>query len=1646
MAKKRLNKKVALIGFVIFIVFALGATAAILYLSRDPEKYVKDGDVAFAAKDYETAERCYHKARSLSKSDEFRAKMLFKLVDLYMETGKWRNVLGCWNEIIRLDPEDIKSRYGRLKYFYTMADSGASNLWQDVDEQVSQFIELAESRNLLNEETSKWETLGLPVSTIDAGKMGPYLYIVRGRALLERAKRGAVTDPEELISRSISDLEKVLQLDANSVDAYWYLAQAYIARGDIYATRGNIEGKSEGLAKAKELLEKSVNTNGTLQSHINLLAMKPQIAQINDREQLKTLEPEYAALVEKFSSDAKIYSAFAAFYINLGYKNFDKAAVQIAKAMDLDRENVGYSITAAGLYYRKSSIYKEKESLRKAMEIARQALQWPGAQETKGPQQWINKRNRMWLSSFLAHCYIEQILNPSGERTDAQKQELMANAEQAVHEIEQLYGSGEEPIVIKWRGMLALAQGNRDSAIRQLTTTYEQLKASGQRDTQLAYTLGKLYENSDELGAAVDFLGNALGIDDRAVADKIDDSKPEALLDYAAVLIKLRAYDVAVNIIDYFENEYWINPRSATLRIGAYIGGKQFDEAEKDLAKQNPEDPNTIRLHLSLTKAKMGQIRMAIMRRQMEESSDIWQQTMKKETDKTSVQQMQFRTEANNIVSLEKMSDELNSYTDLLTQLVEKLQDVEPNSVNDELAVAICENYMSQGKTDKAHAVVDKYLKSFPQNTNLLVYKKILAEPEPSKVSPQRRNQIEQDVLSNISDPVVKAMYLGTFFQRNNEPNKTIEEYRKVLGIIPTGSNADEKTSAEKTGKTTELRRMAASALMDTALQKKDIKLAEQVAGVGRQDNLDGCEGKFFAAVVAMTKQDHKGALALVDDCLKQRPVFSYGYMLRSNINSLLGDEHASVVDIQKAASMNPLDGTIAKALARELYQRNQKLGFQATAEQITEAKGALDKALALNPNDMQLLGFYAEYISDNEPLKALAIRQMLQKVAPGMENSYLLGRMALKVADSEKDGARRDALYAVAASSLQQALVCEPENQAVLESLGQYYRVTGQSKKAEELLVQSKEPKLLWRHFMMEGEPNRARELLLQLYAKDQNDSDTLRGLVVVSQYLSDRNGVKKYSDKLVETGDNSENRLLQIQTFLQVGLVKEAEDKLHSFEEKYPADARGPQLEGWLAMKQGKLAKAAELVNKNLELNQDDATAWRLRGEINLLMGNNDQAVADIKKSKALSDNSVTRISLAKALLRIGRGEDAVTELEGLLDDPKAPVEGALLLEDVFRKFDKKRSLTDLYKKVLENFPDNLLWYDRAGRFALDINDFNSAIAIYEKGWQKSGEKNRFMLDGYLQALLAADKMDKLMEEAGKYVDSSLAAVALYRIGEAKLKQGNRAEAMQYCRKAVEKTSTDENAATWILEKINTLLGHDEVLKICTEKLQANPDSPSANFAMFSVMKLNGQYNKALDYIDKCTTYVETGSESEVELKMKKVEVLQLAYLKTSDNNYLHNAIAEYESLLAKMPNNTNVLNNLAYLLADADEQIDKAVEYARRAYEVAANDAGFMDTYAYVLYKNGRKLQAAGNEAEAQNKFVKAAELVLAAIQQYEQNKIPVPMEVYEHLGMAKEELNEKADAIKAYELSLEAGTDTLSAAARERIKATINRLSQ
>jgi tetratricopeptide (TPR) repeat protein len=1610
MAKKRLNKKVALIGSAVLIVLGVALIYLIPALSLrlgliGPETFIQDGDAAIKAaheatdeqtkaEEYKKAEGNYRKARGLARNDSLKIKMLFKLVDIYIETDRWPNVRGCWNEIVGIDPKNAKARFGQLKYFYIMADNGMHQVWQEVASQASEFIEVADA-NLLAEDTAKWETFGMQEKGAGRQRLGPYLYLLRGRASLEIARMGAVTDPDELLVKATADLEKVRELEPGDPQACLYLAQVVKTKGEILASKGNFEERDKAADSALELLKQAVEVAGTdPRAHINLLREKLEQSSVGARpqEQIQLLEPEYLLLVEKFPSSAEAFSVLAELYRRLGHKNLDKAIEAVEKAIELDKPNVTYAINAASLHYRKFCIYGQKQEIHKAIEVAENALTLPDAQEVNGPRHWANLMNKISLYTFLANYYIEQILEPCEVRTESQTRDWMADAEQAVQVIEQLFDSGQEPQVIKWQGMLELAKGNRNIAIRKLYKAYELLKASARADAQLSYALEKIFKDTSEVGAVREFLESALDAN-------IQWTKPEAVLDYVDVLLKLRAYDVALSVVNSFEDNYWANKRSKTLRINALLGAKQFDEAEAELAKAELDDPNTIKLNLALVQAKIGQVQRVIARKEIKESSPKVFEGLDvpgKEADQAQA-------------SMQVMTDELKGYWTVCAGLVEKLLTIEPNSVGEASVVAVCNNYIAQGQSEQATSIVNRFLGYFPDSTTVLFYKRVLAEPQPRKISQQRRKEIEEQVLLEIGDPILRAVKIGSFYHRHGELDKAAEEFKKVFSSPVARDEYREKKNTQY--------EIATSYLFEIAIAKKDWELAEEIVETVRRENIDRCGGQFFAARLAMAKEEYKDALARLEESLMQRPVFSHGFMLRSNVNAILGNEHSSIEDARKAASLNPLDGTIAKVLANALYQRNRKLGPNVSSDKVIEAKDALKNAMALNPGDMELLSGYAEYISPTSDQEALAIRQYLQNTTPSVKNAVLLGRLAMKMALEETDAEHKEALSAIADSSFKQAIAIDPKDKIALGAQAEYYRLIGQEEKGEKLLTESQEWKLLWRYYFRSGRFEHARRVLEQLYKTEAKDSDTIKGLLLVARSTADKEAVQRYSKEVLLLEDSIENHLFQIQTFLKVGLVKEADYKLQSFKERYPDERRALLLEAWLAMRQGRLKEALELTNRSLQSGQNNASAWRVRGKVNLLMANYDKAIDDLKMSKSLSSELDTRIALAKAYWQAGRDGDAITELKSMIDNTQAvaeevPAESGprALLEQIYLQLGRKRALKEFYDETLRKFPDSVLWYNRAGAFAIAEGEFDRAEQLYGQAWQKSqkdsegdGDPKRYQgrlqpraaaLDGYLQALVLGGKFDKVFEESRKHESSDLAPIAYLRMAEAKLKLADKTTAIEYCKKAVDKAGTNEVFASEVSQRMYSLLGAEEALRNCEERLRANPDSLAANLTMFNLAKINGEYNKALGYIDKCLQITGPDSSARLDYTAKKVEVLHLAYEKTSDNNYLTIAIAEYESLLVKMPNNMIVLNNLAYMLAENNERLAEALTFAERALDARPNNPSFLDTYAYVLHKNGRNSEA--------------AEFLQAALQQYEQNNIPVPAEVYEHLDLIKEEL--------------------------------------
>ena len=620
-----------------------------------------------------------------------------------------------------------------------------------------------------------------------------------------------------------------------------------------------------------------------------------------------------------------------------------------------------------------------------------------------------------------------------------------------------------------------------------------------------------------------------------------------------------------------------------------------------------------------------------------------------------------------------------------------------------------------------------------------------------------------------------------------------------------------------------------------------------------------------------------------------------------------------------------------------------------------------------------------------------------------------------------------------MAEDAYKKAYELAPQDTRVLMAYSEFFRVTGREGEGGKLLAG--QDNLLWRFYFRSGKTEDAQQILEKLYETNPQDVNTIRGLLLISRNKNDQAGTLKYSAELLKVNKSLDSQIIQIESYLEAGLADEAKVKLESLREKYPDEPRAIFLQAWLIARQGKLGEALNLANRDLELDKDNPRAWQLRGQINLAMNNFNQAIDDLQKSKTIQDNAEVRIDLARVYIRTGKEEQAIAELKVAVDK-QGSVVGRNMLEEAYLITGKQDRLEKFYAETIEKFPNDVYWYNRAAEFAMSRGGFDKAFTLFDTALQNSLKINSESpdtqaFDGRLKALLGAKKYDQLLAEATKYLEGPVATVAYARMAMAKAEMGDKNTAVQFFRRSLEKAGSNENLLIETLQLMSHTVGFDETIKWCNEKLQEQPDSLAINLALFNLHKMARNYNKAIEYLDNCTRIAADNQELKLQFQQNKADMLYKSFSITGDKTFLNRAIEEYESIVQKQPNNVQILNNLAYMLADTDTNLEKALDYAERAYKAVPNNPNILDTYGYVLLKNG--------------KVKEADEFLQRALQQFEQNKINAPIEVYEHIGGAKEKLGQGAEALRAYKQAMEFAGKDVSQEVKNRISQAIDRLS-
>ena len=1593
MAKRKLNKKVAILGIIILGVIVVTGGLVWRQMRRDPDKLLSHANKRLSEIETQLTEyrqmltdpdrqqeteqlleagreayvyvfRKYRRAVGVAKDDAFKIDILFQLADLCLTNNEfyrpdWDQTLRAWYTITSIDPVNLTAKMELLRYFYDSGDAGNPMAWSRVKEQVSG--------------TEPDGSDGLIQIMMQQNKPpDPFVLKAKARANLELAASGQATDRTANVDAAMGDFEALLQQTPDDVEIYKYLARAIRLKGDIEDFAGVTGAAEEAARQAEDVLQKAVETlPENAQAHFNLLEMKLAATQ-RDKQQVQALEDDFQAVVARFDSSAIAWSTLSRYY---QFSNqIDKAIDAITRTIELDNQNAEYAIAASNLHYLKSSLAGDTQ-FQEAIDVATAALAMPEAQAVSGPRARIDLNNRLTLYSFLARMYVEQALQALQDNDQEKHRFLVAKVEKSVHEITQISGSTNIYSVM-WAGILDLARGQNEKAIRQMYDAYEQFKSGQSGNPGLSYMLAHAIKNRPEIGSRLQFLRDA-------IVGGIASTKPQVLLDYAELLLKGRSWTDAIALVKAYEKAAVGNQRSRSIQVAAYVASGQFDEASDILDGMDSDDAQTKSLRLSLVHSRI-------------------------------VNMLQLQTQS---PLTSEQQEQLDEFRRQRAEAVDILIATHPEQVTPSIVILVCRDYLTQNKPDLAKAFIEKFLAHRGDNLSALAFQRGLLEPDPLDIPSDRFNEITLQVLSGISDPRQRALSLGRHYLSRGQYTQAADEYNKALDIA-----SDDK--------------QAIGGLFDTAIaqEDKDFELADQMAQKARENNLDGCEGNFYFARLSFVRADYKQALERIEQCLKSKPVYARAYYLRSRVNNAMGNLDQAIKDAQTATRMNPLDLVAARQRVVVLHERNTRLDQKLSLEQQAETEQALRAAIALNTNNWSLQSLYAQYRSSEHPEDALAQLQFLQGRIPDIANHLLVANLATTMSRSETDDEEKAGLLEIAGLAYEKAYAMAPDNGNIQQRYSEFLRLTGRQDDVEKIFAGKDD--VLWRFYLRDGRYNKAAQILHRLNEQDPRKLTIIRGLALVARLTGDKEGVRTYCEQILDIEDTVDNQLLQIEMYLETGLVKEAELKLASFRERHPQEVRGLLLNAWVAMVKGDLEKALSLVNRNLELDSKNAAAWRLRGNINRLRRDYGQAVADLQKSKGLQPSADISLELALAYRQSNRMPAAIGELISAIKDPMAPARLTTTLERFYEESQQKTALMAFYDDLIAKYPDTEHWYFRASRFYMRESNLKKAEKLLQKAWlitQKKDNPSIMIFDSYLEVLWRLGQYQNVLSIASKYIDvPAMASVAYSQMGQSQARMSNRDLAVQYYYKALEKCSNDDTLIIGTLRNMTQTVGTAEVDKWVASKLKASPDSLIANMVAFHLAQQSGQYSKALQYIENSMAVITPSGPMYPQYSAHRAVTLVMGYVKTSDKKYLSQAVEQYEKILDAQTMNLQALNNLAYLLAENNEQLDKAEEYGARAHAGARNNPNIMDTYAYTLCKN--------------KKYSKAEKLLHTTIQLHEVDGTAVPWEVYKHLGMAQEGLERNELATASYKQAMEIGGDTITPKAKDQLTQAIERVSQ
>lgn len=659
-------------------------------------------------------------------------------------------------------------------------------------------------------------------------------------------------------------------------------------------------------------------------------------------------------------------------------------------------------------------------------------------------------------------------------------------------------------------------------------------------------------------------------------------------------------------------------------------------------------------------------------------------------------------------------------------------------------------------------------------------------------------------------------------------------------------------------------------------------------------------------------KGEYKQAKNAYQKALEIDPAFIPAYEKLADTYLKLGDS-TNANDVYAAIlSLNPDNTTALLKLAE----------FEILSKKIPSAQKRIAKVLTKSPSNVKALELNAELLEQEGHYQSArdAYKKIID-IDPNHKNAYMgLARIEARLGHINS-----------AEKSLKTATVKHPEDIRVLLALYRFYSITKKYDLAEAVLLNATEKHpddsdlliILGQFYFNRNMYDKSEAALNKAMAVDaSNIKPYLAAADIFAAASKTEKAIAVYRKALSIEPDNLRLKCIFTRYLMRQGKIIEAEEMLTQVLSRQTEYFPALMLKAELLMMKEDYNPALALLNQLIEKEPRLDRLYLLKAKAQEGLGDKVAAIKTIKKTLAISPNNISaKLMLSNLYLGVGNFEAAQKENMAVFNMlHQAPFVRLIMGQpDDINKRSREKGI-DSFDTIFKLASENPAGYLKVGQMETFKKKYDQLMDNFEAAFDKN-PKLINIFTSIVMLHIAKEEYDLALKKCTDYLkrlegEPSLQAIVYNLKGGIFLVQN--------------KTDAAETAFN--------------------EAISANPNYLQPYFGLARLYLMNRKVDKAI-------------AQYKTLLEKKPDQTSPHMMLGTLYTSIERPDLAEkaYREALQITPDFIPAANNLAYLLAEQERNLDEALQLGLKAKAQKPDDPFIKDTLGWIYYKMGLYAEA-------------------------------------------------------------------------------------